>query len=117
MNNDEYGTAASCASGASGAICGRPKPGSSADLRVVNNDGPVATGVMAIAQSQDHTEELIGRLEHLLKRVLAVAPATPPDDAGRAPMETELNEALYVRLERQCGLNAMLEAIVDRIRL
>lgn len=101
----------------SGTAASSPKAGSSADLRVVSNDGPVAAGIASIAEEQNNTMEYIERLEHLLKKALAPFPEAKPSDAGRPPMETELNEALYLRLEHQRGINARLSELLDRIRL
>lgn len=94
-----------------------PKAGSSADLRVVNNDGPTVTTFTAITNELLDHIELIEQIEGRLAFVL-----TPPnveDGAEKAPervrMATDLGEAQYVLLEHARKVTAALKGLRERI--
>lgn len=117
MNNQSHSGSAGAIDGSTNYGADRPKAGSSADLRVVNNDGPTFQGLQAIAEQQCETQDLIERFERVLGKILASGPPTDEEKAGRDRMETDLGEALYLRFERQRGLNAQFNALLERVRL
>jgi hypothetical protein len=95
------------------------KAGSSADLRVINNEGPTESAIQAIAEEQSKTDALIGQLRHAIHRVLIDVPTASEGTADdkRSQMPTYLAEALYCRLERQRELNAAIRELLERVRL
>lgn len=77
---------------------------------------PVCAALDDLRCAQDHTHDLLGRLERRLEAVLRVVPESAAPKGSRTP-DCMLAEELDHRLSTAVAMNARLVTLLDRLAL